>query len=410
MQITPLVIHAGLVIPQYTTRFSDSLPVASIAVVAGGDITITCTSAHGVPVGRQKAISITDADTPNPVTAATVNGVGDIVITTQYDHDLTTSPNPDRFRVWNETVKLTGFTNALINGTRQLISVNSANSFTVRPGGAVSSVELNDGEKLLERLDGEVIGWHAATATSSTVLTIPTPAGVARSYTVANPSVVTNIRAYAAIGLNQALAHFSPENGYSLGQAHLFITPPGPIRASRSGNARGDGLGEMSPGQDFSQMLLDGFVVNVMIPGAETAAHVRAMDLCHGEIFKAIMRTFYGLKINRPELATDSPMAAVFDNHVGGTSEDRAIYIHQYEFQSPAYLSNQDAISPWLWPSVDVAGYAAAQGTLADGGVLPDNLTSVPPVGTTSFRGLDLTGILHDGMPQPLTASINTGY
>lgn len=410
MQITPLVIHAGLVIPQHTARFSDPLGVASIAVVAGGDITVTCSSPHGVPVGRQKAICITDADTPNTITAAVVNGVGDVVLTTQHPHDLTSSPNADRFRVWHETVKLTGFANALISGTRQLVSVGSETTFTIRPGGAVASVALGGAERLLERLDGEVVGWHAATATSATVLTIPTPAQVTRSYTVVNPLVVTNIRAYAAIGLSQALAHFTPENGYSLGQAHMFITPPGPVRASRSGAARGDGLGEMSPGQDFRQMLLDGFVVNVLIPGAETTAHVRAMDLCHGEIFKAVVRTFYGLKIDRPELATDSPLAAIFDNHVGGTSDDRAIYIHQYEFQAPAFLSNADAVSPWQWPDVDVAGYAAAQDSLSNGGTLPDSLCTVPPIGTTSFRGLDLTGIVHDGMPQPLTASIETDF
>lgn len=410
MQILPLVLHAGLILPRHTTLFSDTLAVSSITVAEGDVITITCSESHGCPVGEQMAVSITDADTPNPITDAEVDGDGNILLTTQYPHDLTTTPDPNRFRAWHTTAKVTGFASGLINGTRQLISVDSDTTFTIAPGGTVTSVTLTGNEKLLERLEYEVIGWHAATATSATELTIPTPSAVTRSYTVANPSVVTSIRVQGAVNLDAALMQFSPEDGASLDKPWMFICPLSAVRASRSGSARTDALAEMNPSMDVRQMLLDGFQVNVLMPTAETVAHVRAVDLCQGEVFTAVLKTFFGLRLPRPELSDGESYTAHLDTHTGGMTKDRAVYIHQYEFQCPAYLTSEDAISPWEWAAIAPQAYTAAQTSLADGGALSDGLSNLPTTGAVSFRGIDLTGILHDGKPQPLTASTEMDY
>lgn len=413
MQITPLVLHAGLILPRYTTRFSDALPVSSITVAEGGDITVTCAAPHGCPVGQQMAINITDADIPNPITDVDVGADGTLLITTEHPHDLTTTPDANRFQAWHTTVKLAGFSNALINGTRQLDDVADSTSFIMTPGGTVASVTLTGNEVLLERLEAEVIGWHAATATSPTVLTIPTPASVTRDFTVANPTVVTSIRVFGAVNLDAALMQFSPEgdDGYSLDKAHMFICPMSTVRASRSSASRTDGVADINPSADMRQILLDGFQINVFLPGGTTVAHVQAVDLCQGDLLRAINKTFYGLKVPRPEFSDPTgSFAALLESHTGGITKDRAIYIHQYEFQAQAVITNDDAVSPWEWIAIAPAEYAAAQENLAAGGTLPDSLATIPATGTVSFRGLDFTGILHDGKPQPLTANIDTDF
>ena len=122
MRITPLVLHAARRVPALTGRFSDPLNVASISVVAGGTTTLTCSAAHGVATGVSIAVSITDAMTPNPITAAVVDADGNIRLTTQYAHDLTTTPDPTKAKPWNTSATLDGFGSALIDGVKQLVS------------------------------------------------------------------------------------------------------------------------------------------------------------------------------------------------------------------------------------------------------------------------------------------------
>lgn len=394
MKLTPLVLAGGVTIPRYTSRFSDALAVSSITVADGGLVTITTSAAHGVVVGQQTAISITDAEAPNPITAATVINSTTIEITTQYPHNQLVAP--DGMTTLYPTVKLTGFTNAHLNGVRQIVSTPSPTKVRYMPGSAVTGpIGLTGNEKLLERMEDAIIGWHAVTAASSTTLTFPTPSVVERSYTVANPVVVRNIRIFGAVDLDAALSQFTRDDA-ALTKAHLFITPqPSGARASRSNFSNTDALGEIGVGSDYRQLLMDGFVALAFLPGKTTAAHVACYDLAVGEIFRAILRTYRGLKLPTSELACgESSYVALLDQHEPILVANRAIYVHAYRFQSTIELTQADAIAPFDWPSFDDAA-------LADGTVP----TTIPPTGAPVIDGLDFTGILRQGFPSPLTAT-----
>lgn len=384
MRITPLVIHAQMHLPRFTARFSDAFDVSSMAVEAGALVTLTCAKPHGVKIGARISLSVTDADVPNAITAASVDGDGNVVLTTAYSHDLTLSPDPDRFRVWNTTCKLSGFTNAYLNGNRQIVSIPDRSTVVVKPGGTVASVTLNGAEKLLERLEQGIIGWHACTAASATTLTFPTPAMVTRDYTVVAPSVVRNARVYGALDIDSALAQLTePGDNQRIDRAHLFITPLPSVRTSRSRSARSDAIGEHNPGADVRMLLLDGFNVVMLAPSVGTAAHVAAIDLAQGEALRAVLRTFQGLKIPRPELENGGEYTALLQTFGAAMTANRAIYIHQWTFQAPAYVTNEDAISPWDWPDPAIAGET-----------IPD---TIAPIGTTVIEDIDLGGTLPDG-------------
>lgn len=396
MKLTPLVLHAGVILPRYTALFSDPFPLTSIVVTAGGNVVLTTTTPHGVTVGSSIAVSITDSDTPNPITSAVVGADGDVTITTQYAHRLTTTPDPDLFDQWSELAKLAGFSSASINGNRQIVGVPTSTTVVIRPGAALAAgaVALTGNERLLERLEQELIGWHKVTATGASTLAFATPAAVSRSYTAENPVAVRNIRVFGALDYETALSHYVADDGaISLTDPVMFVLPVPVESMSRNQIA--------VSGADNRIMVRDGFTVLVLIPSHSTAAHVAAIDLAQGQIFRAVMRTFRGLKIARSEYAAPGEYQATFVSHNGAvTRGNRAIYAHEYVFDMPAEMTDCDAVSPFEWSQID-------DGALGDGG----GVVSIYPSDPVPWRDLDITGILHDGYPSPLTGTyvINPG-
>lgn len=400
MRITPLVLHAAMMLPRHTGLFSDILPVASLSVVVGGLTTITTSAAHGVPVNTQIAVSVIEAETPNPVTAASVLADGDVLLTVQYPHNLTGGTPDNGNCPWSVTAKLSGFSNALLNGTLALVDTPTPTTIVVRPSSSVPSVTLNGAEKLFEVIDGEIIGWHAVTAATTTTLTFPTPSSVTRSFAASNIRVARNARVFGALDVETALAHFTREDA-DTSKAHMFVCPQTVRALGKTDRA--------DPSMFTQQMLDDGFIVLALMPSRGTTGQVACIDLAQGELFRAVLRTFYGLQIQRPELAAGAPYTAVFESHSGGAAKSNAIYGHQYVFSVPAYLTNADQMKPWESAVIDVAALATAQTAAQSPNgsaplVLPPDLVTLDtPV---PFRGLDFSGILHDGAPQPLTASI----
>lgn len=395
MKLKPLVIHAGLILPRYTSLFSDPLTVSSVSVVAGGTTTFTAPG-HGLPVGAQMAISLTDAKVPNPITAAVANADGTVTITTQFAHDLTTTPDADLYDPWHTTCELTGFTSALANGVRQLVAVPTRYTVTYEPGGTIAAgpITLNGNERLMERFERELVGWHAVTAASASTLTLPTPAIVSRSYTVANPTVVKNVRIWGVLDYETALAQYTADDADTTLTKPVMFLLPMPVKARRMGGSQTGASYDKSAGSDFRLTLDDGFTVLVLIPSQTTAGHADAIDLAQGDIFRAVLRTFNGLRLQRAELSAATPFQAVFESHTGGRTSSRAIYAHEYLFDMPAELHSEDSIAPNLWAVID-------DGAL-DAGTVP---TTIYTDGTTVLHDLDITGILHHGHPSPLTGS-----
>lgn len=399
MRLTPLVLHAAMVLPRYTDLFSDVLPVASIAVVAGGTTTITTTTSHGVPLNTQIAVSVLEADTPNAITAVSVSD-GIATFTTAHEHDLSAGAANGNCP-FSTTVKLAGFTAPAMNAVHGLVSTPSPTTFSVPLPAGISSITLNGAERILEAIDGEIVGWHAVAAATGSTLTFPTPASVTRSFSAENIRVVRRARIFGALDVETALAHFTRDNAIP-DKAHLFICPQ-PVRAL--------GKPDLTDGAShFQQMLDDGFIVLVLMASKGTSAHVAAIDLAQGPLFKAILRAFYGLRVARPELAAGGDYIAMFESHVGGAAKSNAIYGHQYVFSVPAYLTSADAMKPWESGVIDVLALDAAQQAAQASGnpiVLPPNLVTTDS--PRPFRNIDFTAILHDGEPQPLSGEFEIG-
>lgn len=392
MRVTPLAIHAQRRIPALTSLFSDAVDASSIAVVADGTTTITCATAHGMTTGQ--SVVIVDAEIPNPITAAVVNDDDTVSITTQYAHNMTTSPAGLDVRPWSTSAKLANFGSAALDGTKQLVSVEDRDQFTIQPTTPVVSITLDGGEVLLERLEFALAGMHKITAATATTLTFPTPATVTRSFSVTSPTIVKAPRCYAAANLEQVMRRYvrADATATPADKAHLFITPVD-VKASRGQSARGDAIADIGDGTDYRQLIMDGFEVIVVIPSEHSPGAVAAIDKAQGEIFNAVLRTFLGLRVPQPEISASSSYVAVLEGH-GMQAFDGANYYHGYRFQTQFVVVNEDAIAPFDWPDID-----------------PDAIAdTLYPVGAPPFQDLTLDGLrIKPGTavhPGELTATV----
>lgn len=384
MQITPLHTHAVLRVPALTGLFSDSLGISSIDVVADGTTTITTDAAHGVTVSSSIAVSITDAPYPNPITAAVKQSNGDYLITTTNDHDLTTTPNPEISAAWNTIATLRGFTDSNMNGSLQLVSVSDRRNFTVRPSAPVESVTLNGSEEQLVNLEFELVGWHKVTAASATTLTFPTPEFVVRSYTADQITAALNHRIYGLESGELVMRKYVlDDTALNANELVMFVTPRDSVRF------RSSLLGDHYAQSAYHPTVEDGFDIIIVFPASASSAGVSPVDLAHGEILRAIMKTFNGLNL---PLATSYPCAKARDAEIishGRVSHDGSRYVHIYNFGVNVELTKDDRIQPH-----EVADIVNATS---------DN---VWPNGFPAYRDLSVTGISSLGEPGLFTINL----
>ena len=387
MEITPLYRHAAMRLPAVTGRFSTPLAVTSLAVVKDGLTTVNCTAAHGVTVGASIAIAITDAPYGNPIESATRESNGDWTIETTNDHNLTRTPDPDIAASWDLVARLSGFADSAMNGTLQLVSVSDRFTFTVRPGSSPASITLTGDEIQLANLDFEMVGWHKVTATTATALTFPTPANVLRDYTVDSPTVVKGIRVFGAVDLDTVMMKYVRDDAETVAnEITMFLIPQDRTRVRPFSRGNFTGIG---PSQAAHYTVEDGFQVIVLIPSG-TSAGVTALDLAQGEILRAIIRTFNGLKIQRAGI----PNGKVYDAQLvelGAVPHDWKTYVHSYSFAAHVDMSSDDRIRPHEIADIESAIVGS---------------TSVSPVGAPPYREIEFGGLTHSGEPGILTATV----
>lgn len=396
MQVTPLVTLAKLRIPAFTDLFADGLPVASMAVVAGGVTTLTCSSPHGIAVGTQDWVSITDALAPNPITALVALSGSDIQVTVQYPHNLSATVD-NRFEQYTGFATLTVPGVAALNGAIQLVSVVDGLNFVVRhaPGILPLPDSVPSGSVLLESLEIEIVGLNTVTAVSATVLTMPTPTTVARSYTITSPRVARNLRIFGAVDYAHAVQHYTDDNPVP-GRCYMFIAPVHTARMSRDWQSTSDALIEWSPNAQFRAKLIDGFEIYVIIATQSMAAAVGAMDTAATECLRAIMQTFSGILIPFSEFAGKGRYGAMMLSH-GWQSYTKAAYAHRYSFEAIVQLTAGDVALPYATPDLGAVSYPA----------IVDPSMPIPPGGTVPAAYLVVDGIRHDSPDtQPLTAIV----
>lgn len=344
MQVLPLLYHAMLRVPQLSERFGVEHENVPLSVTDGGDMVLTFE--HGLAVGFPASIIITYAPVPNPISGVEIVGENAILTTTER-HDYTDALpgyDPD-----NRPVVLTGFDDAGWNGSFDLVAAPDAHSVVIKAPG--DEPTLTGEERLQEDVD-DARGLFVTTPAESGSLAIPSPSSVRRDF-VGTATIVTDLRMYATLDLDSAVATFTAAgDDAGAADAHLFIVPPAKVTASRRKGTNTDATAEPGSGQDHRTTIVDGFSILVMEAVDQDKGAVNAIERAQGEAFTAIMRTFNGLQLPEGGLTLADRNVSNFVSHEA-VYFNGAAYGHLYSFESVYSVADGMTVPPTDWTAVD---------------------------------------------------------
>jgi hypothetical protein len=391
MRITPLVNHACARLPQIIDVFSDVL-TADIVATPGSTTDITCQTPHGQTVGSKIGICVRRAKSQVKIIEAILGSDNTVELVFNAQHGLSGNATALGVNSWNSQIELIGFTDPLMNATQEFIAKLDDKRCLIKVPESVST-ELTVNAAMLDDRNDFLNGWHPVDVIDPTILRMPTHAAINTLTNASDVSIAFNIRAWGAIDYQEVKELYTNEQT-QLREASLTISPLGVIPLSKDRSAKTSASAELNSSTVIRQMMLDGFHVAVTIPTTGTRAGMAAIDLCHGEILDAMLRTFQGYKPPQPDLVGVLPFAAVLKQH-GGMSFDRAFYAHEYQFEAPYNLNNFNSMK-------STEQTASAQFEALD----PSEVQSAQPIGSSPLSEVHFDGIFNGELGQPLTASI----
>lgn len=391
MRITPLVNHACARLPQLIDAFSDVL-TADVVAAPGSATDITCQAPHGQTVGSKIGICVRGAKSQVKIIDAILGSDDTVELVFEAPHGLVSNASAMGVNSWNSEIELMGFTDPLMNAVHEFIAKLDDKRCLIKVPEGVSA-GITASAAMLDDRNDFLNGWHPVDVIDPTILRMPTHAAINTLTNASDVSIAFNIRAWGAVDYQEVKELYTDEQN-QLRDASLTISPLGVIPLSKDRSAKTSASAELGTGTVIRQMMLDGFHAVVTIPTSDTRAAMAAIDLCHGEILDAMLRTFQGYKPPHPDLGGVVPFAAVLKQH-GGMSFDRAIYAHEYQFEAPYNLNNFNAMK-------STEQTASAQYEALD----PSEVTSAQPIGSSPLSGVQFDGIFNGELGQPLTASI----
>lgn len=390
MRITPLVQHACARIPQLTDVFSD---VVTANIIATPDSTtdINCDAPHGQEIGSKIAVCVRKAKMQIAITNAVFKDNNNVELTFNGPHGLVDNTNSIVNQSYNPTIELMGFVDPLMNGEQEfLYKIDSSCCVIKAPDDA--TLDLSPNAAMLDERNDYFNGWHPVDVIGPNTFRMPTNAALRSITNASNVSIALNIRACGTLGYDDVKEYYTGDQ--SLRDVTLSIHPIGVVSVSKDRGAKSSATSELNNNTVLRQMMLDGFHVVATVPTGETRGALQAIDLCHGEILNAVIKTFQGYRSSLPDLEGVDSYASILKQH-GGMSFDRAFYAHEYQFETPYQFNNLNALSA-------TEQTAAAQIETLD----PSEVGSAQPIGSVPLSDLQFDGVLNGDLSQPLTASV----
>lgn len=391
MRITPVVHHACARLPQLTDAFSDVLQ-ADIVATPSDNTNIVCQAPHGQNTGDKIAVCIRGAKMQLAIADAILGSDGNIELVFSEPHGLVNNATASGVNSWNSEIELIGFDDPLMNGPQEFLAkLDQTRCLIKAPEGA--TVGLEPSAAMLDDRNDFFNGWHPVDVIDPTILRMPTHAAISTLTNASDVTIAFNIRAWGAVDFGEVEKIYAGEKT-ALKEASLTISPLGVIPVSKDRGAKTSAIAELNGSTVVRQMMLDGFHAVVTIPTPDDRGALNAVDLCHGEILDAILRTFQGYKPPQPDLEGVQPFAAVLKQH-GGMSFNRAFYAHEYQFEASYNLNSANALK-------ETEQTVGAQLEALD----PSNVTPAQPIGSAPLNNLQFDGIYTAELGEPLTATI----
>lgn len=326
MKVLDVVNQLRLLLPKYTSKFSDVILVDTI-IASGGVATITTPSPHNLVTGD--AITLAGVTARTPVDAVSKDG---LVFTfgTDENHDLTFG--------WeeHEKVNFDGFTDSVWNDSFVLLAVLNREVFKIRSTNLLPS--LNGNEVLLEnRVDG-VNGFYAVTVTSTTVFTITRTQYPIKDGIYTGGAVNMSTRVAAAATFDRAKEEYTKK---ATDELWMFVVMHD-VETSKNREALSDAIATPGIGDDIRLRLIDGFTCFIFVRATDEIAGEISIDVCRDELLSPVLKSLYGSQFQN-NLATGPEFKTIPIGH-GLVDYDKAVLIYGYEFQVSMDITDLDAV------------------------------------------------------------------
>lgn len=341
MKTSDLILQLQIQLPKHTNLFNDQLALSSLTF-AGGIVTVTTSSAHGLSTSDE--VVIKGALSPNPISSLTSSD-GIATAETTNDHDLTKGwPDGD-----SSTVIITGAADSEYNGTKTVLDVLSRTKFTyiIDPGapasttGGVLEEIIDSGNTSLdEALNNGYNGFHSITVTGATTFTYPS------STTVGSPATGTitlqaNTRVSGSVTPEKAFLGYTKQQ---LNELWAFVVLDD-FAASKSRSALNDATMVRGSGDDPRQKVIQDFSVYVITPAKSEIAGRNARDKME-DVMTALFKSLLGF-VPPSTLSGCTVNSITFLTH-GFFDYQESIYIHRFQFQNLVDINFDDTIGVGL--------------------------------------------------------------
>lgn len=323
MKINDVVNQLQVLLPKYTSLFSDVLNISGIAVTVT-TATITTSNSYNFETGD--AVTISNVVLNTPIASVSQNGLL-FTFTTSIDHDLNF--------VQDATITLNGFTDGAWNDSFTLIAVPNRTSFIVRSTNTIPT--LNSNEIIEEMRRDGINGLWSITVINNTSFTI-TGIFVAGSYT--GGTVNMNMRIAGSITLERALEQYTPNDPGDF----WAIVVMNDIDVSKDRNTLNDSVATRSAGVDMRQRILDGFTVTLIGNTSEDISGTDTLDICRHDLFQPILKSVLGVKFDSGLCENKKFKTVLTGAGIADGGYNRAILAYTYAFELPYDLTQDDGV------------------------------------------------------------------
>lgn len=311
-------------IPRFTDLFSTILEVGSLTQVAGIATAITAT-----PHGRKDGdvVTVLGSLVPNAIASLSqVDGIGTAVTGTS--HDLSEGEQ--------ETVTISGATEASYNGTFPLLGVQSRTTFTFKiDDGAPATAS---GAPILEEdLDFGYNGFFTVTVVDETTFTYPVSAALI-SPAAGTIAIHANTRISRASNSQRAFAAYTEQTDQTDLWMYVVL---GPRRSNKSRESNTDSIKDTRDTDDPRQLFISTFSLIVFSPMRDSVSAAEPRDGMQ-EVYGALLRSLLGLSFDEDLPSGDEHNVAFVDDDEERTEGEVSAYVHRFTFEQVTWLDRCD--------------------------------------------------------------------
>lgn len=331
MKASSVIQQLQSVLPNHTDSFTDNFSVTSL-VRASTIVTAITSAVHGLTTddfafiyGATNQISITGLSQASGIATAT----------TAEDHDLTLcQAEVDLGRV--VTVEISGAVESDYNGTHTLLSVSDRNTFTYEI--VATAPATATGTLFLENYGLGYVGWHQVTVIDTTTFTFET------TETPNSPAGGT-IQARLRPRISGVVGKEQIEQAYTKKQSTKLwaFVVIGDRVANKNREVLSDATMTQGIGESYRQLVIQPFGIFCIFPSATSIAGRLERDIAD-DLLLPFCKSL--LRLRFPSGFAEDAFSGVVFSYDRFAAYSEAYYVHEYAFETTAWLTYGDTIDP----------------------------------------------------------------